>query len=36
MTEFVFILLELVLGIFWSVGCSRVDVGMDMVVFLDR
>ena len=35
-TDFVFILLKSVLGIFWSVGCSRVDLGMDMVVFLDR
>ena len=35
-TDFVFILLKLVLDIFWSVGCSRVDLGMDMVVVLDR
>ena len=35
-TDFVFILLKLVLGMFCSVGFSRVDCGMDMVVFLDR
>ena len=35
-TDFVFILLKCVLGIFWSVGCSRVDLGIDVVVFLDR
>ena len=36
MTDFVFILLELVLGIVWSINCSRVDLGMNMVVFLDQ
>ena len=28
--------MELVLDIFWSVGYSKVDLEMDMVVFLDR
>ena len=36
MTDFVLILLELLLGIVWSVECSRVDLGIDMVVFLGR
>ena len=35
-TDFVFILLKLVLGSFWSVGCSRVDLWMDIVLFWDQ
>ena len=35
-TDFVLILLELLLGIVRSVECSRVDLGIDMVVFLGR
>ena len=34
-TDFIFILLELVLDMFCSVGCSRVDCGIDMFVCLD-
>ena len=36
MPDFVFILLELVVGILWSVGWSRVGIGMDIVAFLDQ
>ena len=34
--DFVFILLELVVGILWSVGWSRVGIEMDIVAFLDQ